>query len=65
MEMDLLLSVTGQQGGLLVHVNHVWIHAGHQGSFHHGPVFRVQINIPDVAAATRSYKTYNSNNASA
>lgn len=57
MKVDLLLPVTGNHGGLPVDMHQIGIHAGHQCCFHHGPVLRVQIHIPDVTAPARSHKT--------
>lgn len=61
MKVDLFLSVTRKQGGLLVDMDQVWIHASHQGCLHHGPVLRIQIHITDVTASTGPHETWGTN----
>lgn len=57
MKVDFLLPVAGKQGGLLIDIDQVWIHACHQGCLHHSPVLRVQIDITDITAPTGTDKT--------
>lgn len=57
-EDDLPLAVTGQQGGLLVHVDQVWKHASHQSRLHHSPVLRVKVHVTDITASTSTNETW-------
>lgn len=61
MKVDFLLPVAGKQGGLLIDIDQVWIHACHQGCLHHSPVLRVQIDITDITAPTGTDKTWGRN----
>lgn len=58
MEEKIPFSVTGEQEGVLVDMDKVWIHAGHQRRLYNSPVFRVLIHVTDVAGPTSPYKTW-------
>ncbi|TRY87941.1 hypothetical protein DNTS_005231 [Danionella cerebrum] len=52
------LSSAAQALALSLHVQDIGVEAADQRSFHHCPVLRVQVHVPDVPASPRSHETF-------